>query len=37
MINSFNDKLAFIKSINEGNDNDKLKKIKLKKLKNLNF
>tara|TARA_B100001057_G_scaffold494031_1_gene589747 strand:- start:390 stop:569 length:180 start_codon:yes stop_codon:yes gene_type:complete len=37
IINSFNKKSPFIKSINEGRDKDKLKKMKLKKLKNLNI
>ena len=37
IINSFNERFALIKSINEGRDKDKLKKLKLKKLKNLNI
>ena len=37
IINSFNDKLLLNTRYNEGNDNEILKYIKLKKLKDLNF
>ena len=37
MINSSSDNSTLYKSINEGSDNDKLKKTKLKKLRNLNI
>ena len=37
IIKFFNESSEYIKSINEGRDKDKLKKMKLKKLKNLNI